>query len=102
MRYKSMHLYTLHAVIILMKIGSTIIKIRNREIEIYARQGVNGNIFYESYSDRIKGFRVFNNYQALQKAYWSALVTIDEAHFLSLCVTSFQVADLSSKEVVAI
>lgn len=91
-----------------MKIGSTIIKIKTnfgnseKEVEIYARQGVKGNIFYEACSNDIKGFRIFNNYEQLQKAYWSVLVTIDETHFLSLCVTSFQVADLGSKEVVAI
>jgi thymidine kinase len=75
-----------------MKIGKTIIKKkinfgRNEvNVEIEAHQGRSGNIFFISSSD--KATRIFDNYEQLQRAFWSALVNIDEAHFLSLCVSN--------------
>jgi hypothetical protein len=73
-----------------MKIGKTIIKKkinfgRNEvNVEVEAHIGRSGNIFFISSSD--KATRIFDNYEQLQRAFWSALVNIYETHFLSLCV----------------
>lgn len=79
-----------------MKIGKVIIKIKRNfgrkevSVEIEAYEGAGGNIFFISSSD--KAVRVLDNYEQLRRAFWSALVNVDEAHFLSLCVATEVVA----------
>lgn len=76
----------------MMKIGKTIIKKKINfgrkevDVEIEAHQGQTGNIFYISSSD--KAVRIFDNFEQLRRAFWNQLVNVDEAHFLSLCIST--------------